>query len=285
MLTRDKQYKVKEHYVPRFILRNFVQQKLLTVADVSTKTVRYFQTTPENVCFQNDLYEIKNANGTYFNRNELEDRFADMERWFAPQIQELFLYSDQLECLSSEQDVMLALLFAVQLVRTPAIKEQIYDKDTIGLIEKNYIYQAFVNSHETAIEYLKKNFANIPAGLLQDSKEITLVDKVASRLLSTCFFYVIDASNSEGEFFIADQPVLITPFEDAQYIFPVSPDFAVACCSFDSAHGRQVESLVEIDEEMVHKINVLSYKQAKRFVIAKEFMESHKRIMEGKDDK
>ena len=280
-----KQYTTAQHYIPRFVLQNFTSNNQLTVADISVSPVRYFSTTPKRICFQKDLYEVKNEDGTYFDRNAIEDRFSFLEGWFATQVRILFQKKDKSSRMSGEQDVMLALLLAVQLARLPAVKQIVFGKNDIGTIEKSYIYQALINSNKKAIEYLRQNNVSIPAELLQDSKEKTLIDAIVSQLVSNCFFYIIDASNTEGKFIISDQPVLIRPFEDAQYIFPISPDFAIACCAFASACGNQMESFVEVGEKIVYNINILSCKQAERFVIANTFTDNCRKLLEGKDDK
>lgn len=281
----EKQYVTKQHYIPRFILRNFATNNLLCVADMDTPNVRYFQTTPEKICFQNDLYEIKNEDGTYFKRNALEDHFARMEEWFAFKLRDLLEKSKNTPQITGEQDAMLALLLAVQLVRLPFLKQLIYGKNDIGTIEKNYLYEAFVNSQEAAISYLNQSNVNFQTEELRDNENKTVIDTVASHLLSNCFFYILDASGIEEKFLITDQPVLIWPFSDAQYIFPVSPNFAVACCPFLSAQRKQVEGFLKIGNEMLNKINALSSEQCNRFVIAKEFTENQKRILERKDDR
>lgn len=280
-----KQYNADQHYIPRFVLQNFTSNNQLRVADISVSPIRCFTTTPKRICSQKDLYKVKNEDGTYFERNSIEDSFASMEGWFAAQVRDLFLGNDKNSHISGEQDVMLALMLTVQLARLPAAKQIVFGKNGIGTIEKSYIYQALINSNKKAREYLCQNNVSIPSELSQDNEEKTLVDAIASHLASNCFFYIIDASNTEGTFIISDQPVLIRPFEDAQYIFPISPDFAIACCAFDSARGNQVESFVAVSEETVHKINAFSFEQAERFVIAKKFTENHLRILQGRDNK
>lgn len=280
-----KQYITNEHYIPQFILRNFTLNKLLAVADISVLPINYFTTTPERIFFQKDLYEIKNEDGTYFDRNAIENRFAEIEGWIALQLRDLLVEGDKNRLLSGSHDVMLALLLSIQLARLPEVKQIVYGNNNIGEIEKNYIYQSFINSQKNAIEYLNQNKVNIPHELLKNNQDKTLIETVVSYLLSSCFFYIIDASKIEEKFMMADQPVLIWPFADAQYIFPVSPDFAVACCPFSSAHGHQAEGVIEIGSETVHKINEFSYKQCKRFIISKVFTESHRKILEDNDDK
>ena len=281
-----KQFTINQHYIPRFILKNFTKDNMLQVADISGKSTRYFSTSPERICSEKDLYEIKNSDGTYFDRNIIEDRFSAIESLLAPRLIDLMQkYSDVQYQLDGEQDTTLAMLFALQLARLPDIKESIHCNDAVGLLEKNYIYASFVHSHQTAISYLNHNNVTINPHLLNDTEGKTLIDTIASYLLCNCFFYVLDATNSDEKFVIADQSVLITPYEDVHYLLPVSPEFAVACCKFTTARGNQAEGVVVAPNELVHKINMQSHKQCRKFLIAKEFTGTYKTFLEGKDDK
>ena len=281
-----KQFTINQHYIPRFILKNFTENNMLQVADISGKSTRYFSTSPERICSEKDLYEIKNSDGTYFDRNIIEDRFSSIESWLAPRLIDLIQKcSDVQHRLDGDQDATLAMLFALQLSRLPEIKERIHCSDAVGDLEKNYIYASFVHSHQTAIAYLNNNNVTINPDLLKDNEEKTLIDTIASYLLSNCFFYVLDATNSDEKFVIADQSVLITPFEDVHCLLSVSPEFAVACCKFATARGNQTEGVVVAPNELVHKINMQSHKQCRKFLIAKEFTSAYKMFLEGKDDK
>ena len=84
-----KQFTINQHYIPRFILKHFTENNMLQVADVSGKIIRYFSTSPERICSEKDLYEIRNSDGTYFYRNIIEDRFAVLESWLAPRLIDL----------------------------------------------------------------------------------------------------------------------------------------------------------------------------------------------------
>lgn len=84
-----KQFTINQHYIPRFILNNFTENNMLQVADISGKSTRYFSTSPERICSEKDLYEIKNSDGTYFDRNIIEDRFSSIESWLAPRLIDL----------------------------------------------------------------------------------------------------------------------------------------------------------------------------------------------------
>ena len=183
-----KQFTINQHYIPRFILKNFTKDNMLQVADISGKSTRYFSTSPERICSEKDLYEIKNSDGTYFDRNIIEDRFSAIESWLAPRLIDLIQKcSDVQYRLDGEQDATLAMLFALQLSRLPEIKERIHRSDAVGCLEKNYIYASFVHSHQTAIAYLNNNNVTINPDLLNDNEGKTLIDAIASYLLSNCF--------------------------------------------------------------------------------------------------
>ena len=273
-----------QHYIPRFILRNFCTDGKMRVADISGSKARYFLASPESMCFEKDLYETINPDGSYYKRNELEDKFADMESCLSSQIAEILCECKTPEFrLNGQQDVSIALLFALQLTRMPKLKQIITRNDKIGVIEKNFLYKSLIDSHEKAVEYIAQNGFILPPEM--QGKEKTLLDETASFILSNCFFYILSAEQSEEKFFIADNPVLITPFDDAQYVFPISPNFAFGCCRYKTARGNEMEGVVIVNETAVPKINLVACKQAQRFVMAKEFSEIHKKIMEAASDK
>lgn len=278
-----KKHTRNQHYIPRFILRNFCTDGKMQVADLSGGEVRCFPASPESMCFEKDLYETINPDGTYYQRSELEDKFANIEGWLSSQIKEILS-----ECsasnfrLNGQRDVSIALLLALQLTRMPRLKKLIESNDKIGVIEKNFLYKSFVDSHEKAVAYIMQNGFILPPEIRGTEK--TLLDETASFILSNCFFYILSAEQSEEKFLLADNPVLITPFEDAQYIFPISPNFAFGCCRYKTARGNEIEGLVLLNESSVTKINRVSCSQAQRFVMAKEFSETHKNLMEATSD-
>lgn len=273
-----------QHYIPRFILRNFCTDGKMRVADISGSEARYFLASPESMCFEKDLYETINPDGSYYKRNELEDKFATMEGWLSSQVKEILSDCSVLDFrLDGQRDVSIALLLALQLTRMPRLKQLVAENDKIGIVEKNFLFKAFVDSHEKAVEYITQNGFILPPEM--QGKEKTLLDETASFILSNCFFYILSAEQSEEKFMVSDNPVLITPFEDAQYILPICPDFAFGCCRFPTARGNEMEGVVLVDESAVTKINRISCSQAQRFIMAKEFSEIHKKIMEAASDK
>ena len=50
-----KQFTIDQHYIPRFVLKNFTEDNMLQVADISRKNIRYFMTSPERIGFEKNL--------------------------------------------------------------------------------------------------------------------------------------------------------------------------------------------------------------------------------------
>lgn len=78
---------VKEHYVPQFYLKNFTDENgLIYIYDF--KRNKYLTQSPRNICYENNLYEIKweNANpklGEFVLPNYIEKTFCEYEGIFS----------------------------------------------------------------------------------------------------------------------------------------------------------------------------------------------------------
>ena len=70
----DSQYTVNQHYIPQFILRNFADRSnRVGIADITKKPMAFFTNTPKSICHDKNLYESQNLDGTYFERNKVEN--------------------------------------------------------------------------------------------------------------------------------------------------------------------------------------------------------------------
>lgn len=78
---------VKEHYVPQFYLRNFVDENgLLHIYDF--KQDKFFKQSSRNVCYESNLYETKWENahpklGEFVLPNHIEKLFCEYEGEFS----------------------------------------------------------------------------------------------------------------------------------------------------------------------------------------------------------
>ena len=68
---------IKQHFVPQFIMRNFTDEhNLLTIIDKNSSPTRIIATKPNAVLFENDMYETRNLDGSYYDRNVIIESTA-----------------------------------------------------------------------------------------------------------------------------------------------------------------------------------------------------------------
>lgn len=73
-------YTVDEHYISRFIIKNFADEHgKVRVINKSKQPIEAYSSLPEKLFFSCNLYETKNNDGTYFDRNAIEKSFADFK--------------------------------------------------------------------------------------------------------------------------------------------------------------------------------------------------------------
>ena len=92
---------VKEHYVPQFYLKNFMDDRgLLHVYDF--EQTKIFYPKPKNICCENNLYETKweNANvnlDDFVLRNNIENIFSKYEREYSKVLQKILQICNKLK--------------------------------------------------------------------------------------------------------------------------------------------------------------------------------------------
>ena len=115
---------IDEHHVPQYIIKNFANKKnLVCVADISTAPCRFFMQTPANILFRKNLYETKNIDGTFFQRNSIEHQYRDIEAICSLHIPNIISCVEHGQALSEFDDSILFLATVLQLVRTPRVKK------------------------------------------------------------------------------------------------------------------------------------------------------------------
>ena len=268
-------YTVKEHYVPQFIIKNFSDRHgLICFIDKQQKPIKVIKGKPQNVLFQKNMYEIKNEDGTFFNRNAIERKFAGIEGKLSLELCRIINNVESGKEINGCDDVFLAILISLQLVRTPYIKNLHFENDFQTLFSEDKkmfdsaIYIMAINSIENGLQYLYDNGLNISESSKQKIGLKSLFDIIASYILSSCDFYLIKAEKSH--FIISDNPILINEYDDALYIFPISPQYAIVCSRLDNIDEQDAGSLHVIKDEMINKLNLIQIKNADRIVVFNE---------------
>ena len=137
------QYTVDEHFVSQFIINRFSNsQEQVGFINVKQNEPIIRTSKSTAICFCKDMYEIKNTDGTYFERNSTENRYAAIEAEISGKLEPMIAKLHLGGRLSAEDNAYLAVLLALQLVRVPMMKRVIhkkeqYEQDAVRKKKKN----------------------------------------------------------------------------------------------------------------------------------------------------
>lgn len=273
---------IKQHYVPQFIMRNFADENgLLCIIDKQSSPIRAITSKATAILFEKDMYETKNLDGSYFDRNVIENKFAQIEGHIANILQEVDSNLSNRQTLSLDEEVAFALFIALQLVRLPMVREIInnspkgqFTSDVDKEIYDKATYRMMLLSRESGFEYLKENGLVLSEDAKEQLKGQSLLEYTASFILSKCVIYVLTAPNDDP-YVLSDMPVLIDSFSDAKYVFPVAPRIAICCCLSEEASKSEFGGFVQAQSEWIEKINKQLCSKANRWIICKSSYSSH----------
>jgi len=108
-----------QHYVPKFLLRNFGLGKKDHVWVYDKQTARSFQTNAKNVASENRFYDFELGGETY----SLESSLSKIESQTKPVIERI-LNEDSVSGLGAQDRATLGSFLAIQFVRTKAFRMQ-----------------------------------------------------------------------------------------------------------------------------------------------------------------
>lgn len=273
---------IKQHYVPQFIMRNFADENgLLCIIDKQSSPIRAITSKATAILFEKDMYETKNLDGSYFDRNVIENKFAQIEGHIANVLHEVDNNLSNRQTLSPDEEVAFALFIALQLVRLPMVREIInnspkgqFTSDVDKEIYDKATYRMMLLSRESGFEYLKENGLVLSEDAKEQLKGQSLLEYTASFILSKCVIYVLTAPNDDP-YVLSDMPVLIDSFSDAKYVFPVAPRIAICCCLSEEASKSEFGGFVQAQSEWIEKINKQLCNKANRWIICKSSYSSH----------
>lgn len=273
---------IKQHYVPQFIMRNFADENgLLCIIDKQSSPIRAIESKSTAILFENDMYETKNLDGSYFDRNVIENKFAQIEGHIANVLQAVDSELSKRRTLSSDEEAVFALFIALQLVRLPFVREIInaspkgrFTSDVDKEIYDKATYRMMLLSRESGFEYLKENGLELSEEAKEQLKGQSLLEYTASFILSECAIYVLVTPNDQ-QYVLSDMPILIDSFSDAKYIFPVAPRIAICCCLFEEASKSEFGGFIQAQSEWIEKINKQLCDKANRWIICKSSYSSH----------
>lgn len=275
---------VDEHYIPQYIIKNFAnKQNRVCVSDIYTSPCRLFSPTSEAILFRKNLYETKNIDGSFFQRNSIEHQYRDIESMCSLNIPNIISRVERGQALSEFDDSILFLATVLQLIRTPRVKKFLESNNddlkgtSDGDLVFNAIYRILISSAQSGFDYLETNdFSLSPeakAEIIQKmNNENSALDVVLNFLMKECYTYIVRAE--ESMFLMADEPVLIHKFPDIKYLYPISPKYAIACSVFESESKLQSKFFMPISKAGVRKVNLQTIKNAERFIVFNEAVQT-----------
>lgn len=270
------QYTVDEHFVSRFIINRFSNsQEQVGFINIKKNEPVIRTSKSTAICFCKDMYEIKNTDGTYFERNSTENRYAAIEAEISGKLEPMIAKLHLGGRLSAEDNAYLAVLLALQLVRVPMMKRVIYKKEqyeqnAVRQLEQNSTYKMMIDSVDSGILYLRQNGFNLSEETIQQIRNTTkhkqsLLEEVICYIEEKCAFYIV--TTNRNHFVLSDRPVLIDTYDNTKYIFPIDLKHAIICAVCEIDQNIDWGYLNMIEDTTVDEINQFSYENSENLVM------------------
>lgn len=274
-------YTKKQHYLSRYVLKRFTNDKCKIDAVLVNSTKRIVVNI-NDICVENDFYEDKSRDGQYIDRNRTENKFADMESELASKIEYLFGILNDENCKDRLRNMYLTeeweslsvyLMFHLTLVmiRNPKLKEIVFNKDKLPLEMKQLFYKELLFGKKEAKVLALKQFQDseldIILKLLENKADFDGgVNELMNYLINNYFVEVYKVP-IEKKFFLSDDPIIVNEIEGIDYFMPLSSDVAIAMKRIPNSGQCNIEILPTVSEKMVDGINKIIIKNATRVII------------------
>lgn len=276
--------KKKEHFVPQFYLKNFVNTNgFLDIYDCNTS--KFKEIRPNNICYENYLYETKwcNANkqlGEFVLENSIENIFMRYEKEFAELLKKIFRICNPSQnrkalILRVEEKDLLCRFIANLYLRNP-VNMQAMSLDT--LTEDIRISEE-IELINTLFE--RMGFGQIDSLCVAAQKNVMLTEELEGSLpqelqknfrkIDFRFYYA-----NEQEFITSDAPVCIGNDQSIQaehkicIYLALTPKIAVLFGNYKESYNAKNRMLL-IDAETVDEFNLqfIRYNKKNRFLIGR----------------
>lgn len=265
-------YTVREHFIPQFIINNFADSNnLIGFTNITYYPPKSVEGKSENVFCKRNMYEFTNENGSYFLRNGTENKLANIEGMLSSGLRHIIAKIESDDMLDGDDDIILALLVSLQLVRIPQMKDIVFNNQMPTIVPSdrslfdNATYLMAIDSIDKGLQYLDNNGLPISDFGKEKLGKKSLIDVVASFILQSCSIYFI--KNTNIHFILSDNPILIGQFENALYILPVTPKYAIVCARFGKVDTRHDERARIIKDSMTNTINKLLIENTDQIIV------------------
>lgn len=272
-MAEKKEFVKKQHYIPQFSIRPFEITKGYCLAvNLETNPFEIVENKTENIMQEHDLYEVKDNNGNYVNRNEMEDNYSKLENSIARRFRKLIdvLESDKadiefnkivkdktVEWAKDETNLLFHLILT--LIRSPHLKNLIDDNKEIPDFMKPIHYLLMTTGQNTAVKFAKELYIGdkleYALHFLKTNPESGL--KLIYEHLMNNFQLRIYKIRGEKNFFLSDRPILVNKFEEADYVLPISPKICIGTTPLKIKKGKVsiYSQITYMSDDDVKRIN------------------------------
>ena len=271
----------REHYVPRMYLRRFCeppkkkgkQAQQIWAYDIQKKC--YCSMAIDSVCFETDLYEIKDASGNIVHQNQIENRLAQFEYRFSTVLTAIVKrtkYDKNLltHCfLNKEEKAMLIWWLYLQIARTPStitVAKNLAEELLPDLGESTDASNIAVWS---CLEPLIKGRI--------DMEKPGLFQKMAHWFTDMAF---VIGRCSQPQLFTCDNPIyLFHPNKDAvdfnterpeRIIFPLDPTAVLIMIPNNKENTGNRNIMINLTDELLKEVQWCMARSAKRWIFSRQ---------------
>lgn len=256
-----KQFTKKQHYIPQMILKRFMNTRVPLRKPViyqydKEKDIEIQIPKVADICVEKELYEIRNDNDVISEeeRNLIEKSFGRLESKWNMIINKI----EQKQDISKEDRDILALLLALQLIRTPEVMK----------ITKEWLNNACIEINKT----LKQNeidrcakLASFVWGVIKPETNWFLY-KILDIFLTNKNIIIFHTKN---DFVVnSNRPVMLLKnsesenIQNCQLLLPITKNY---CIGLTKEKNILYE---ELNEEATKFINVQFFKNDGRYIYA-----------------
>lgn len=255
----------KQHYIPRFYLRNFSNNnKMIYQYDVSTDNSSFVSIN--SICYQNYLYEFKDENDELIYCNWIENILSKWEKEFSIIINSIKNKAkNKRNCktrcfLTSKEKDFLAFFISLQSQRGSYYIKEIENKleEKWGdVLEKNSCRNAALIA---SLPIYK------PFNEVKDHKIISTF-----KTLRNMSFIIGFTDN--GVFFTSDNPITMiyenNPNDIEEVIFPLASNLVLYMLKMEKSKANFKNRLYPMDENNINYINNVTISRCTRWIFSK----------------
>lgn len=278
-MPNGENYTVDEHYISRMYLREFAEirgfghkeKAFIWQFNVHTMKQTPVQVNVDSICFKKNLYELRNDDGTFIERNTIEMAFAGIESGVSKAIQSIKRRIQNEKCincttfLTDEEKSMLTIFITALMYRDPYT------------IERGVSFLKEYNPEFTDVQARNFTLLNLlPLGRDTKWNQNTIIRTAITNLSNMAFQIGV---TSDDVIFTSDRPFVEWYSHDDELsnrpkslVFPLTSCMAVYMFRQEDVDSMGWNYSFRLDEERIQDI------QTKISVCARDWIYTREKL-------